>query len=364
MKIAVTGTRGIPSVQGGVETHCEELFPRVATSGVDITLFRRSSYTESTSDLSLFKGVRLVDIPTPRRKAFEAIVHTFRAVIRARRIGAELIHIHAIGPALLVPIAKMLGMKVVMTHHGFDYEREKWGRLAKMMLKLGERLGAKHADAVIVISEHIRRRLAHDYGRTDTDLIYNGVPVPTPAESDDYIRQLGLTKGRYVLALGRFVKEKNFHLLMEAFRRVKPKGIKLVVAGDADMPDEYSESLKRLAAETDTILTGFVKGEKLRQLLSHASLFVLLSTHEGLPISLLEAMSYGLNVLVSDIDANTISQLDAADFFAVGNIDALCDALRRKLAEPYCRKTYSLEDYDWDTIANQTLDVYRRVLNS
>lgn len=362
MKIAVTGTRGIPSVQGGVETHCEELFPRIAALGADVTLFRRKSYTASTPGLTLFKGVRLVDIPTPRKKAFEAIVHTFRAVVRARRLGAGLVHIHAIGPALLVPFAKLLGMKVVMTHHGFDYEREKWGAPARRMLRLGERLGARHADAVIVISEHIRRRLAGDYGRTDTDLIYNGVPRPSLADKADYIEELGLQPGQYVVALGRFVKEKNFHLLMQAFDRVRPEGVRLVVAGDADMPDAYSESLKRLAAATGTVLTGFIRGEKLRQLLTHARLFVLPSTHEGLPISLLEAMSYGLDVLVSDIDANTISQLDPADFFAVGDIDSLCEALRRKLAAPARRREYRLEDYDWDVIASKTMDVYRRVL--
>lgn len=363
MKIAVTGTRGIPSIQGGVETHCEELFPRVVAMGNDVVVFRRESYVEkgSANDVRSFKGVELVDLPTPRRKSFEAIIHTFRAVIAARRRRASILHIHAVGPALLVPVARLLGMRVVMTNHGPDYEREKWGRAARFMLRLGERLGTRYADAVIVISDHIRRRLAHNYGRTDTDLIFNGVPVPVKAETTDYIEGLGLQPRCYVVAIGRFVKEKNFHLLVEAFRRLAPEGVRLVIAGDADMPDDYSESLKRQAREAGVVLTGFIKGGKLNQLMSHARLFVLPSTHEGLPISLLEAMSYGLDVLVSDIDANTLPQLEENDFFPVGNLDALVAALGRKLSSSPSERSYDLSDYDWDTIAAKTMEVYRRV---
>ena len=152
MKIVVTGTRGIPSIQGGVETHCEELFPRIVSMGGDVVLLRRTSYVEkgSANDVRAFKGVGLIDLPTPRRKSFEAIIHTFRAVVEAKRQKADIVHIHAVGPALLVPVAKMLGLKVVMTNHGPDYEREKWGKAAKAMLRLGERLGAKYADGVCV----------------------------------------------------------------------------------------------------------------------------------------------------------------------------------------------------------------------
>ena len=363
MKIVVTGTRGIPSIQGGVETHCEELFPRIVSMGGDVVLLRRASYVEkdSANDVRAFKGVGLIDLPTPRRKSFEAIIHTFRAVVEAKRQKADIVHIHAVGPALLVPVAKMLGLKVVMTNHGPDYEREKWGKAAKAMLRLGERLGAKYADAVIVISEHIRRRLAERYGRTDADLIFNGVPVLEKDAGTDYTDSLGLQPGRYVVAIGRFVKEKNFHLLIDAFSRVAPEGIRLVIAGDADMPDDYSESLKRQAKDAGMVLTGFIKGRKLRQLMSHARLFVLPSTHEGLPISLLEAMSYGLDVLVSDIDANTLPQLDGTDFFRVGDIDDLCASLSRKLSCASSGRVYDLSDYDWDIIAGKTMDVYRRV---
>ena len=144
MKIVVTGTRGIPNIMGGVETHCEELFPRMVERGYDVTLIRRSNYVKD--DLHEWKGVKLVTIPSPKKKSFEAIIHTFRAINEAKKLGADVLHIHAIGPALLVPYAKLLGMKVVFTHHGPDYDRDKWGFAAKTILKMGERMGCMFAD--------------------------------------------------------------------------------------------------------------------------------------------------------------------------------------------------------------------------
>lgn len=177
MKIFVTGTRGIPDIMGGVETHCEELFPRIASMDNEVTIIRRSNYVHDT--LAEWKGVKLVDVDSPKKKSFEAIIHTFRAVNKAKSLGAEILHVHAIGPALLVPYAKMRGMKVVFTHHGPDYDRDKWGTIAKMILKLGERMGCWFADDVIVISDVIKNLIADKYGRKErVHLIYNGVSQP------------------------------------------------------------------------------------------------------------------------------------------------------------------------------------------
>ncbi len=362
MKIAVTGTRGIPRIQGGVETHCEELFPRLVQAGEEVTLFRRQSYVNKDNKITEYKGIQIIDLPTPRRKSFEAIVHTFRAIIRARKEGADIIHIHAIGPSLLIPFARLLGLKTVMTHHGADYERAKWGKTAKFMLRLGERWGAKHANEVIVISKQIQRSLARKYGRTDTHLIFNGVPSPKFISDDLKLLKMGLKPGKFVLALGRFVPEKNFHQLVEAFSKIDHKDFKLVIAGDADFPDEYSEKLKKLARENGVILPGFIKGDPLKLLLSSARLFVLPSSHEGLPISLLEAMSYHLDVLVSDIEANRLPQLSDSDFFQTGNVDALAEALSLKLQkQEVLPRTYDMSPYNWDCISRQTLEVYRRL---
>ena len=162
MKIVVTGTRGIPNIMGGVETHCEELFPRIARKGFEVTVIRRKSYVRDT--LSSYKGITLSDIETPRKKSLEAIVHTFRAIVRAKRLKANIVHIHAVGPALLTPLARLLGMKVVFTHHGPDYDRDKWGMAAKTALRLGEAAGTLFANEVIVISHVIDDLLIRIWG--------------------------------------------------------------------------------------------------------------------------------------------------------------------------------------------------------
>lgn len=360
MKVVVTGTRGIPGIMGGVETHCENLFPLIAKKGYDITIVCRSSYVKK--QLDFWEGIRLVNIKAPKKKAFEAFVHTFRAVNYAAKTNTDIVHINATGPALLVPYAKMRGLKVVFTHHGPDYDRQKWGKLAKMMLRLGEKFGCKYADQVIVISNVIKKIIADKYGRTENvSLIYNGVPEPVFCDWPEYFEELGIEKGKYVFAFGRFVKEKRFHDLIEAFHNsnLSEKGYRLVIAGDADFEDAYSTHLKSIAKENNVVLTGFIKGRKLQSLLSGAALFVLPSSYEGLPIALLEAMSYKLPLVVSDIPANLEVGLEPQSYFETGNIKQLSKMLEERYT--LGRINYNMEKYRWEKIAEETEGVYNRL---
>lgn len=360
MKIVVTGTRGIPNIMGGVETHCEELFPRIAARGVDVTVIRRSTYVHD--NLTEWKGVKLIDINTPKKKSLEAIIHTFRAINRARKLHADIVHIHAIGPALLVPYAKLLGMKVVFTHHGPDYDRDKWGMVAKSILKLGERMGSIFADDVIVISNVIRNIIRQKYGRTkNVHLIYNGVSAPEICDYETYFNELGIEKGKYILGMCRFVPEKNLHHLVEAFSKIDNKGCKLVLAGDTDFEDDYSRNLKKMALDNGVVLTGFIKGRKLHSLLTNCRAYCLPSSHEGLPIALLEAMSYGVRVVVSDIPANKEIELNPNDYFHVGDIDALTDKLKDVVSNPLHHEKYDMSKYNWDKISEQVLEVYNAI---
>ena len=357
-KIVVTGTRGIPNILGGVETHCEELFSRIAACGYDVTLIRRTSYVRGS--LSEYKGVKLMDMQTPKKKSFEAIIHTLRAVWAAKfKLRADILHIHAIGPALLTPFARLLGLKVVFTHHGHDYDRDKWGKVAKIMLKLGERMGCRFANEVIVISEVINNNIKRLYNCNNAHLIYNGVPAPNFINDTSYLDELGVESKKYVFAMGRFVPEKNFHQLINAFSALNRHDCKLVLAGDTDHEDDYSLRLKQQAKENGVILTGFIKGEKLYSLLTHSRLFVLPSSHEGLPISLLEAMSYNLPVIVSDIPANLEVGLPARNYFKVGNEKELAQKLQENINTPFQKANYQMDKYQWDKIAEQTVEVYK-----
>ena len=364
MKIVVTGTRGIPNIQGGVETHCEELFPRLSKLDFDVTLIRRSCYISDNDTLSEFKGVKLKTIYAPHLKSLEALVHTFLAVIWAKIHKTDIIHIHAIGPAIMVPFARLLGLKVVFTHHGPDYDRSKWGYFAKLFLKTGERFGANSANEVIVISEVIKKSLSEKYHRNDTHLIFNGVVEPLVNLQTDYIKSLGLQPRRYVFTLGRFVEEKGFDMLIRTFTRLNHNNYTLVIAGDSDHDTSYSKRLKTLANDNKVVLTGFIKGNKLTELFSNAGLFVLPSFHEGLPISLLEAMSFHLPVLVSDIPANLQVKLPQENYFKTGDEESLLKKLDQFLNIDYSSVNYNLAAYDWDKIALQTSEVYNKIFRT
>jgi len=365
MKIFVTGTRGIPSIPGGVETHCENLYPLIVQQGHQVFLATRSAYIETP--LQEWQGIRLVRCFSPRLKSIEAIVHTFLALLKARLLNPDVVHIHAVGPALLVPFARLLGLKVVFTNHGPDYDRQKWGRAAKFVLRLGEKLGGSFANEVIVISTVIQDIIRKRCNRP-SHVIYNGVTLPDTNKNTDYINGLGVEPKKYVLAVARFVPEKGLTDLIEAFNGLKTDH-QLVIAGDADHETEYSRRVKQLAHSNDRIvLTGYITGEKLKQVFTNAGLFVLPSYHEGLPIALLEALSYGLSVLVSDIPANCEVDLEARRFFRCGDIMDLKNKMNALLQESVTaaerEKYFALlaQKYDWHHIAEQTIAVYVKAL--
>lgn len=374
-KIVVVGTRGIPNIMGGVETHCEELFPRLAAMGYDVTVIRRSSYVDEGVDErsgvkdGMWNGVKLLDLKSPRLKAFEAIIHTTKAVLMARWLGADIVHVHAIGPALAVPLARLLGLKVVFTHHGPDYDRDKWGGIAKIMLRMGQACGCRFANHVIVISEVIKNLIADVCGRKkNVHLIYNGVPVPEICHEKEYFESIGIEEGKYILGMCRFVPEKHLHDLVAAYAKLKKEnqtfrdsGIKLVLAGDTDFEDDYSRNLKKTAHDNGVVLTGFVRGSKLHSLLSNALCYSLPSSHEGLPIALLEAMSYKLPVITSGIPANLEVGLNQECYHKVGDVNALADKLSRIANAPLQRVDYDMSRYNWDVIAQQVSDVYQNI---
>lgn len=369
-KIVVTGTRGIPKIMGGVETHCEELFPRIAEMGYDVTVIRRSSYVNKDNDReqgvnnNSWKNVKLLDIDAPKQKSIEAIFHTTKAVLVAKRLGADVLHVHAIGPALAIPLARLLGLKVVFTHHGPDYNRDKWGFIAKRMLRLGEWCACKFANHVIVISDVIKELIARKHGRTkDVHLIFNGVPTPEFCHEPEYFKELGIEEGKYILGMCRFVPEKHLHDLILAYVKLKyekriPNDIRLVLAGDTDFEDSYSRDLKKLARQHNVVLTGFIHGKKLHSILTNAMCYSLPSSHEGLPIALLEAMSYQLPVLTTNIPANLAVNLAPECYHNVGDVETMAKMLEPICNQPLQRIKYDMGEYDWDIIAKQVSAVY------
>jgi len=366
LRIVILGTRGFPNVQGGVEKHCECLSVNLVKQGCDVIVITRKPYIDKK--ISKFKGVKLIPIPTVRQKALEAFLHTLIGVFAALRYKPDILHIQAIGPALFTPLAKLLGMKVVLTSHGSNYKHLKWGKFAKLVLKLGEFLGVRFADEVITVSTYIAGEIKNKYNR-DTITIPNGVIVKECSKKTSEIANYGLIKGKYIIAVGRFVPEKGLDVLIDAFNILHLDGWKLLIAGQADHEDKYSLKLAKLAEKNDNILLpGFIPGEKLHELYSHAGLFVLPSYYEGLSISLLEAMSYGLPCIASDIRGNRNVELSDDRFFEAGNFKELAMKIEKLVHEGsnVDQKTKQIdiiaEKYDWENIAGRTLAVYQKVL--
>ena len=358
------GLRGFPGVQGGVETHAEHLCPRLVELGCEVHVIVRSPYQPREIGPT-WRGVRFHPLWAPRSKGLEAILHSILGVLYAGVwLRPDVLHIQAIGPAIVAPLARLLGLTVVVTHHGPDYDRQKWGGLARTVLRLGERFGMRYANARIVISNVIRQLVLEKHD-VESRLVPNGVVLPVMPESVDCLAPFGLIPGRYVLIVSRLVPEKRHMDLIPAFADAKLEGWKLAIVGSSDHPDAYTQSVLEAAAVCqDVVCTGFQSGEVLAQLYAHAGMFVLPSSHEGLPIAMLEALSYGLPVVASDIPANLEVGLPAAHYFPLGQVDVLSSTLRRfaaqlvTLADRAERRQWVSTRYDWETIARLTLDVY------
>lgn len=366
MRVILLGLRGFPDVQGGVETHAEHLCPLLAKLGCEVTAIVRSPYMPVEKG-EVWRGVRFVRIWAPQSKGLEAIVHTFLGVLAAAVRRPDILHIQAIGPAVMVPLARLLGLKVVVTHHGPDYDRQKWDGFARWALRVGERWGMRWSNACIVISQVIRNLVREKHG-VDSALIPNGVVLPALPAGREMLDAFGLEPGRYVVLVSRLVPEKRHLDLIEAFRRAALPGWKLAIVGASDHPDAYVQRVLDAAKATPgAVCTGFQSGARLAELFGQAGLFVLPSSHEGLPIALLEALSYGLPVIASDIPANVEVGLPREHYFPLGDVEALAGRLTGFAARPLTsedretRRRWVAERYDWREIARRTLEVYRSV---
>lgn len=366
MLIGVAGLRGLPDVMGGVESHCEAIYPRMIASdpSLDVVCAARRPYVKSPKPYKAL-GLTVLPLPSTRKASIEAPLNTLCAIayFGVRRRPA-LLHIHAIGPGLLTPLARMLGLKVVVTHHGRDYMRAKWGRVAKTILRLGEHMALTYADRVIAVSESLAKELQGEFpDRADrVRYIPNGVPAPSDAGADATARrkQLGLQSGGYILSVGRLVPEKGFDDLISAHER-STTTLPLVIVGGADHETDYVRTLKARTSER-VIFTGLMPREEVLAFCRDAACFVLASHHEGLPIAALEAASAGAPLLLSDIGANRDLKLPARNYFPVGNVEALTGRLNQGFEGLAEANGDVVARFDWDRIARQTAALYDEVI--
>lgn len=367
IRVMMLGLRGFPGVQGGVETHAENLCPLLVEMGCVVTVLVRPSFQPAEIGPE-WKGVKFVSIWAPKSKGLEAFLHSFLCVLYAAFKRPDILHIQAIGPATMTLLARLLGLRVVVTHHSQNYDHQGWGRFSRFILRMGERLGMRYSNARIVISKALANIVLQSH-KCDSTIIPNGVVLPVIPTSTVTLDLFGLEPRKYIVLVGRIVAEKRHLDLIEAFSRAAIPGWKLVIVGASDHPDGYArEVLRRAKMSSDVVCTGLQTGNALRELYGHAGIFVLPSSHEGLPIALLEALSYGLPVVASDISANTEVGLCKEHYFPLGKIDVLAERLREFSTQPISqddidqRRAFVSSRFNWHDIARKTVDVYEVVM--
>ena len=370
MKIAMIGHKRIPSREGGVEIVVEELSARMVELGHEVTAYNRkgnhvSNKNIKTKKINKYKGINIKTVFTINKKGLDALIYSFFATLRAMLGKYDVIHYHAEGPCAMIPLAKLSGKRVVATIHGLDWQRAKWGGFATKYLLFGEKMAAKYADEVIVLSENVKNYFKETYNR-DVRFVPNGVNKPEVKKCDVITKKYGLKKDDYILFLARIVPEKGLHYLIDAYNEIKTDK-KLVIAGGASHTNDYFKEIEtKVKNNPNIIMTGFVQGKELEELFGNCYLYCLPSDIEGMPLSLLEAMSYGRNCLVSDIKENTTVCEEYAISFKKGNIKDLKKQLIKMLENKKDLKKssdiakYILKKYNWYNVVKSTLELYKK----
>lgn len=371
MKIAMIGHKRIPSREGGIEIVVDKLSSGLVKRGHTVVAYNRKGHHvsgrefESNINLKEYNGVKLKTVFTFESSKLNAVVYSFLAAVRACFGNYDVVHFHAEGPASMCPLPKIFGKRVIVTIHGLDWQRSKWGGFATRFLKFGEKTAAKYADEIIVLSKNVQKYFLDTYGRK-TVYIPNGVER-SEIKSDALLKdKFGIEKDGYILYLGRIVPEKGAHYLINAYKGLDTDK-KLVIAGGSSHTSEYMNEIKALAKEDEKIIfTGFVQGEILEELYSNAYIYCLPSDLEGMPLSLLEAMSYGNCCLTSDIPECTEVCGNMAATFRKGNEKDLQDKLQmllnnKDIADKYRQGAadFICNTFNWDDIIDRTVQLYK-----
>jgi glycosyltransferase involved in cell wall biosynthesis len=362
------GQKGYPPVHGGIEKHVAELAARLPQLGCEVEIYSRPHYSSASGPADL-SGVLVRKLPSIPTKHLDAITHSLLATGHTLFQDADVIHYHALGPGLLSGLPRWLRRRpTVVTVHGLDWQRDKWGTFASWVLRLGETASVRLPDRTIVVSRALRDHFLAEHKRATT-YIPNGIAPPVYREPH-LIRQQGIDK-EYALFVGRLVPEKGCHLLLEAWRGLPAslrERFELVIAGDAGFTPGYVGKL-RAAAPAGVRFLGYVHGAILDELYTNAGLVVLPSTLEGLSITLLEGMSYGICCLVSDIPPNVEAAAGQAVLFESGNVRELGRKIAALLEDEALRaekgaagQIRAIENYSWERVASLTADLYREMV--
>jgi glycosyltransferase involved in cell wall biosynthesis len=373
MKIAVIGSKGLPPRQGGIEHHCAEIYPRMVAQGHSVDLYARSTYTQQPwGDCQDFMGVKVISIPSINLRGVDAFVSSAFAAIAATGKQYDITHFHALGPALFTAFPKFASStRVVVTCHGLDWQRAKWGNFSSRLIRAGEQAAVRFANSLVVVSKELQPYFLETYGKETVYITNAPASYPETDASFSYGNSLGLQQGKYVVFLGRLVPEKRPELLLEAFRTLKRTDWKLVFVGSTSHTSTFASNLLKSARDdANVIFAGELRGKRLAEVMRGAGLFVLPSDLEGLPLAMLEAMQEGIPIVASDLPVNQyLLDQDRGVLFRSGSVDSCVARLRWAIEHPQemelmaqRAKRYVEFYHNWDRITTQYLQVYETVM--
>ena len=374
-RVAIIGHKFIPSRDGGVEVVVSNLAPHLAEAGYEVTCYNRTSrqarkLRKQGTLARDYRGVHMIWTPTVDCRGLAAVSSSVLATIMAAFSRFDLVHFHAEGPCVFCWLPRLMGKKVVVTVHGLDHKRQKWGKFASAYILWGEKAAVRHAHSIIVLNSGMQEYFLREYGR-ETVLIPNGVEPAEIRPACEIIGRFGLVSRGYILFVGRLDPGKGIHYLIDAYRKLHTDK-KLVIAGGSSDTDAYVKQLHEMAGDNPSIIfTGFLQGPVLEELYSNAYLYVLPSDHEGMPLSLLEAMNFGCCCVTSDIRECTAIMNDCGFTFPRGNAEALRETMQNLCDHPDQAEAHRSEarevissKYTWQDITEQTDRLYRSLLDS
>jgi len=366
-RVIMLGMRGFPDVQGGVEKHTEKLARALLALGWNVEAIVRNRYVSRLQ--KSWCGVNFTRIWAPHIKGLETVIHSFLGVLYAGISRPDILHIHGIGPAFFVPLARAFGLKVVVTCHSLNYQHRKWGLLARSIFRAGEWAGMRFANGRISVSRFLADKMRSAYD-VSVSTIPNGIDKPANVRSRGTLDKFGLEADRYALCVARIDEEKRQLDLIRAYSQIATPDFKLVLAGDVDYSGRHARMVSEVVKRTPgVVMLGYQSAASLAELYANAAIFVLPSANEGQPIVVLEALSYGLPVLLSDIAAHRDMTIPRVRYFPVGDIEMLTKYLAEISEAPPQRlsvldRRHVLAKYEWREIATRTLEVYVSALGS
>lgn len=365
MKIVYIASRSINEI-GGIETYMKNLLPKLSDKGYEIVLYTEGGFFLNSE----YRGIEIIEVPAIKSKFLNKImigaISTIHSILFNRNV--DIYHYNANAAALLSFVPNLLGKKVVYQGHGLEWKRAKWSGIMQNIIQYLDDFVILTNNNITMVSDEQSEYIKSHYNKNSIT-INSGVDISDVVYDKDTLNQYGLEEESYILYLGRLVPEKKADILIDSFIKLNDKNLKLVIAGDDPNELEYIKSLKEKAnGQKNIYFLGSVYGDNKNALLQYCKIFCIPSELEGLPITLLEAMSYERLCIASDIQANKEALSSYGTYFNVNDSESLVRAISYANKEYESLSTMRVEakkriseNFTWDIISEKFDSYYNSI---